>query len=246
MPDVDTTRLRDEEGNRLVPASEISQIVETRVNQVNAEAARKLAESAERIARLEGTLVALQTKKTDPPVTLAELNQAVADGKLTTEEGTRIWAQQQRRETEALVRSTTAELLRNSQTQANIDRFKAAFPDLEVRGSKERNQVEAVILTKMSRFGLAQPTLEVELDALEQVYGPVAKLGKMNTDEQARETYREIGGEGGEEGSASQNYLKGATAAQREYYSAQVVKGNYTEAQVRAELDSPFNRHKKR
>mgnify|MGYP001558276922 CR=1 FL=1 len=246
MPDVEHTRERDESGNRLVPASEISQIVEERVNRANAKAAQDRAADAERIARLEGALSNLQRSESEVKTwTLAALNKAVADGKMTTEAGTQLWAEQQRRETEALVRATTADLLKATQTQQAIDKYKVLDPDLEVRGSESRRKVEAAILTKMARFNLRQPTLDVELDALEQIYGPASQLGKVNTDERDRETFSEITGKGGEEGSSSANYLKGATAAQRAYYQDKVAKGFYTEAQVRAELDSPYNRHKR-
>ncbi len=241
MTDVETGRDRDEKGQRVVPAEEVSQIVNERVNAINEKHAREMGE-------IRGELNAMKTAPATENKTYswAQLETAVTDKTITQAEAQSIWAKQEREKTEAFIRDTIQETVgsvtRDSSLQSQIDKYKATFPDINIEGTEARGKVQAEIRTQLEYTGLSAPTLGTELTALRALYGPVESLG--NTHAHERQTHQETGG--GSEGvdTPSSDVLKGATSAQKAYYKDKMDKGIYTPEQVKKELTSKHNRHR--
>lgn len=241
MSDVNQGRDRDETGQRVVPAEEVSQIVEQRVNELNESHREEVKALREEIEGLK--------KSNDPPkqtYTWTQLEKAVEDKTITAAEANAIWAKQEREENQRLIHETVQAavtgMTQNDKIQSQIDKYKAAFPDITKPGSEARAKVQQAIKQQLGFTGLEKPTLGTELAALSMLFGPPESLG--NTDQHPRQTHQETEGRDDDVSAPSNGSLKGATAAQRAYYMDKINKGIYTFEQAQKELDSKHNRHR--
>lgn len=240
MSDDNIGRERDKDGNRLVPSEEISQIVNTRL--------REESEKTNRIiSGLKEEIESLKQPTSAKDYTWKELETAVEKDTISKADAQTIWAKQEREKTSLEIQSAVNQAVegvtRQTGTQQAIDQYKTAFPDIMTPGSDARNKIEAVIATKTNRFGLKEPTLAIELDALESIYGSQDKIG-LST-EHARETHQDTLGGDETVQEKDKATLKGATQAQRVYYNEMILKKLMTPKEVRAQLDSKHNRHKR-
>lgn len=240
-PSKDEGRDRDKEGQRLVPAEEVSQIIETRINANNAKHDTEM-------SHLRGQLDTLvnQSKPQKKTYTLPELEKGVADNTITQTEANTIWRKQEREEDHELIVNTINQAVqgeaRNTAVQSQIDKYLEVIPDLKSESQARRN-VQSEIDTQMLNSGLSKANLGLELNALRTLYGPAETLG--STEQHDRQSDQEIGGGGEGNNPPSGGLFKNATPLQKEYYTEQMNKGNYTKEQVEKELNSKFNKHGK-
>lgn len=181
------------------------------------------------MAELKGKVDVLSTKPAEASqdFSRAELKRLVDDGKLTQEAADRTLDEQQSKRIERTVQKTVESTI-GRQTQAQrvqseIDRYKAALPDIVNEGTEARAKAasEYQYLT-----GLGHPdSVVTELAALRAAFGPAERLvnGKVE-----RETSQDVGSDGGDsEHPDKDGAPKGLGLDARKYYEKQIETGQY-------------------
>ncbi|MGE0289522.1 MAG: hypothetical protein AB7I42_26035 [Bradyrhizobium sp.] len=172
-------------------------------------------------------------------VTRADLEQAVASGRISEQESAAIWDRQQAEQTALLVRKTVAETVSNVQLEGNIEariaEYSALKPDVLKAGTTDRQRVEAQYAYLVS---IGQPkTKSTELAALGMVYGSIDGLKAAAAGRPSTETHEDIGG-GGEPSPGGKTPKKLKLSGDEErYYRQGIEKGLYKDWDaVEAEL----------
>lgn len=223
MADGDGGRDRDDNGQRVVPADEVSQIVSNAVN-------RATAPLKDQIANLESKAANPNPPKEDKVYTRAQLNAAVADERITQAEADAIWdKQQEKRNTD-----TTIQLINQSRNddkiQVEIDKYKAFDPDLDERTSDAYTKVALEVQEQCRLLGIQQPTLAVELNALKTIYGPANRL--KNPQQKDRQAHQDTVTNDGDDKPKKVEVNDdgspvGLTKDERAYYQDLINKGIY-------------------
>ncbi len=183
------------------------------------------------LARTQGQVEGMATKPADPVAptqtyTRAQLDAAVAGNQISQADADARYEQQivDRAKKEAAEEASQTLAAANGQNLASSDLalYRAARPDIQVEGSKDRGRVQQEYAYLTSR---GHPdNLETQALALRQVFGPAENL-KNGT----RQTHQETGGGGGEppEDKGS-DWPKDMSSDQKWYYKDQIAKGSYT------------------
>ena len=228
MAEGDKGRERDESGQRVVPASEVANIVSERLNSEREKHDREIAKLREEIA---------ESRKA-PPKTYnrAELEELVGKGRLTKEQANEIHDKQLEQRVAGTVVNKVSELMteqtRDSGIQSQIDQYKSFDAELNSPGSPAYKKVQDEVKHLMNIQGIDKPSKAMELVALRTVYGPAERLKEINTNELDRSTHQDVrtGGQmkHGEHKDADTppNYL---SADEKKYYGDLISKGIYTD-----------------
>lgn len=182
MADDDKGRGRDDQGQRLVPADEVSKIVSDAVNRATAPLKTQL-ESLE--------LKSNQPVKTEDTkqYTRTQLSSAVANEDISQIEADSIWDKQ----LEKRATDTTINLINQSaqeqRVQSEIEKYKIFDSELNDRNSDSFQKVKNEVEDQCNLLGIPQPTLAVELNALKSLYGPSQRLKKP--EQRDRETHQD-------------------------------------------------------
>lgn len=192
-------------------------------------------------AELKGAVDTLKQapKPTAKEWTRPELQKAIDDGRIDQVGADRIIEEQS--ETRTYERVTT-QVREDNKAQARVSRineelanYKRLRPDIEVHGSVDRQSVEEAYAFQVSTLGKPEDAA-TELDALQVVFGPSAKLvsGKAKDPE----THQETGGASEGDGAPSSDGApKGLAAHTRAYYQGMIDSGQYKDwAAVKSDL----------
>lgn len=227
-PDADPKGAEGKEG-AFKPPSDGSWIPRERFNEVNATAQRE----RDRASRLEAELAALRTKPAEParpPVTRAELQTLVDEGKLSSEQMDAEVERQIESRVEARILSQvdqrTKAQRRADTVSSELQRYKEVIPALTQDGSEERGRVQKEFQYLVERLGEPADTA-TELKAVRAVFGPSERIREITRE--TREADPETLGGGGAGGNGANNgVFTGLTQTQRTAYQAMIDRGLYT------------------
>lgn len=208
------------QGNKTVPLAAL-------------EAEREKRQALEtKLANLEGRVEGLaarpaETKAPERPVeySKADLARAVAAGTITQAESEHIWDTQRdnkvRADARAQAAADTMAVVAAQTIAGEIDKYKAALPDLKDRSS---DAFKAVVAKFNRLVQLGSPsTTATELAALESVYGDPSKLRRPQAD---LETHQDTGGGSDEpETTRRAGPLKDFTPREKAHYGRLIDQG---------------------
>lgn len=234
------------------PPSDGSWLPKKRVDEMVNEARGREQRAADEAARLRSELEAERAErakqdKADPPrqYSRTELNQLVADGKITQDAADAVWERQvEERATAKATEAATAVVAkreREATVAAQLKEYRELVPVAWETGSKERARVgrEYEYLVKNLGYPGNQAT---EVAALRAAFGDPADIRQARSAGRngPGESHEEVGGgerpgDGGED--KGDGPPKGLTARQKAYYETGISQGRYKGwKEVREEL----------
>ncbi len=215
--------------------------VDEMVNEAKGAATREAAEAARLRSELEAER-AKTAKASEPrPVSRAELNQLVADGKITQDAADAHWEKTVVETAERKARAAAADEVvgreRSAVVKNQLAEYRKLIPEAWTPGSKERAKCEKEFA---ALIGIGFPDNAVtEAAALRAAFGDpeVIRASRSTGRNGPGETFDEVGGgERGESGASSADGKpKGLTAREEAHYSKLVNMGNMTWKQVTEE-----------
>ena len=219
------------------PPSDGSWLPKVRVDEMVNTARGEAARSAEDVARLRAeneALKANQAKAAEPkPVSRAELNQLVADGKISQDAADAHWEKQIREDAKRDARVAAEAVVDGKQREqvvgSQLADFKALIPEAWVAGSKERAKAEKEFKALVD---MGFPDNKVtEVAALRAAFGdPGTIRAARNTGRNGPgETHQEVGDGGGrpENEASADGKPKGLTAREENHYQNLINRGVY-------------------
>ncbi|MHC4222991.1 MAG: hypothetical protein ACYSUN_03290 [Planctomycetota bacterium] len=223
------------EENR-IPKSRVDEMVGKAKEETRAEGQRendRLRQDLDQERRLRADAEARASARSEPkPVTRSELTKMVEDGAITQPQMDAELDRQKKLAEDARIDARVEEAVTTrvvtGDLRAEQDRYIAARPDLEKRGSDD-HQKAGVQMQQLLKEGHPD-TLRTEVLALRMAFGPIASL-ERSPDE--RETHEDGGNvtETGERGTRTQRDAgppKELDARRRDYYNAEIARGVYT------------------
>lgn len=220
--------LVDDKGQRLVPASKVSETISKRVNEVTARFAEKEAALQRQIDELKAQ--SNPANKPAPVYTREQLTAAVEAGKMTQAQANTVWDRQQQRLITETAANTAADLVnktqREARLQSTIDKYAEKFPDILKPGTADRQKVAEEVAVQQRDFGLQG--IDAEVAALRVVFGRENTL-RFDTKERDRRGHEDtMGGSGGSgSGDADPDMPKDLTPRERKYYQDRIERGLY-------------------
>jgi len=200
-------------------------------------------------AELRGRLSALEESATrqapgESTFTRSQLNGAVDDGRITTDEADRIYETQMEKRISERVSAQVTEATTVNAVGVEIQQYKDAMPNLLVRGSDEFAKVEKEFAWLRST-GLPD-NLNTELAAMRSVFGPAEKL-KADKGKPVLETHQETGGSAGDDsGGSKTGWPKDMKAETKRYYQDLINKNIVPDVAAAAKEWSYKPKHKPR
>jgi len=243
MAEGDEGRRRDDDGQRVVPADEVSKIVSEAVN-------RATSPLKDQITSLETKVNAsVQTNKETTQYTRAQLAAAVENEKISQAEADAIFDKQQDQRVQDTTISIINQNTQEQRIQGNIDKYKEFDADLNDSTSDAYRQVASEVAEQCQLLNLEAPTLALELNALKSVYGPVSRLKPNQRD---RQTHQDISTNEGNDkpGDVTLNddgSPKGLSKDEKIYYQDLINKKIYSDwKQVEEEMKHADSRLRNR
>ena len=199
------------------------------VNDARGAASRATEEAARLRAENEALKVARAQVEAPKPLSRADLNNLVADGKITQEAADAHWENQVVQTAERKARQAAAAEVQGQQREAvvkgQLDEYRGLVPAAWDAGSKERAKVEREF---KALIGLGFPDNRVtEVAALRAAFGDpdvirASRSGKTGPGETHVETG---GGDGPGETGAADGMPKGLTAREQAHYQNLISRG---------------------
>ena len=223
------------------PPSDGSWLPKVRVDEMVSDLKGQLARQAEEVKALKDA----QAKQAEPkPFTRAELNQLVADGKVTQDAADALYDKQvvERATKEAKEAAGTVVTQREHEAvvTAQLEEYRGLLPEAWETGSKERAKVAKEYRYLVEKLGYPD-SKATEVAALRAAFGDpdTIKASRSTGRSGPGETHEEVGGaertDGGD--SSTDGPPKGLAARQKAYYESMISKGHYKDwAAVREEL----------
>lgn len=183
-----------------------------------------------------------ETSADDKPFTRKELKAMVENEDITQDQADELWDKQLTNQVLAKA-GTVARDAVNSSTRDNniandIDRYKAADPDLAVEGSEIREKIKAEF-KELVKLGDSPKSLATELKALRIVCGPIdafeaAKSGKPVHEHDEQDAGNDEGGGGKKHA----DFKASLNPRLRAHYEKQIGQGLYKNwDEVKAEME---------
>ena len=217
-------RQRNGDGERLVPANEVAEIVSKRIGEVNAKHDREIADL--KLAMVNQQTANQQTANPPPApakvYSRAELAVAVEKNQISEEKANEIFdRQQEQRIKDGVLKEVGGALQAHQQNtfvQNKIAAYKEHLPDINSPGTKAYQDLQQEIQTQMQFTGQANSSPALELQALRVLFGDEGKLRPVG--EHERETHQDThfgGDQNGGNQQQGQHKLK-LTQAEQSYY----------------------------
>ena len=224
----------DEKKENLIPQS--------RFNEATGKLKDQIATQNERLANLEGQLAS--SKKTDEPTeyTRAELRSFVDSEQITQAQADDFWDKQVDRKHKAHTDNTVKEALSgvkddNQATHqanvlvADIQKYVDVVPDLTDEDSDERAKIEKEYNRISKRMGQPKKDsvadFEMQVLALENIYGSVAQLKSRLDSKADRQTMQDVGDSKPE--APSSGPIKNLNPRQKAFYEKGIDQGRYAD-----------------
>ena len=228
------------------PPSDGSWLPKVRVDEMVSTARGEATRATEEAARLRAENEALKATKAaaeaPKPVSRAELNQLVADGKITQDAADAHWERQvvETAKTEAAkaARGAVEGQQRESVVVRQLDEFRTLVPTAWEAGSKERAKAEKEFKALVA---MGFPDNKVtEVAALRAAFGDpeVIRAARATGKTGPGETHVEVGdGErpGSDAGAGADGKPKGLTQREETYYTERISRGIYKDWKAVAE-----------
>ena len=223
------------------PPSDGSWLPKVRVDEMVNDLKGRLARTSEEVQALKDA----QAKQAEPkPFTRAELNQLVADGKVTQDAADatmdRQLVERATKEAKSAAGAEVAQRERESVVTAQLDEYRGLLPEAWETGSKERAKAAKEYRYLVEKLGYPD-TKATEVAALRAAFGdPEAIKASRSTGKSGPgETHEEVGGAERDEGGKgdTDGAPKDLTPRQKSHYESMISKGHYKDwAAVREEL----------
>lgn len=230
------------------PPRDGSWLPKVRVDELIAGAKAEAARAAEQTAGLRAEMQALkdavQQKSAPKPLSRADLNQLVADGKVTQEAADAEMERQVIDTATTKARQVASDVVTQREREGlvtrELDEYRGLIPAAWETGSKERAKVEAEYRYLVGKLGYPD-SKATEVAALRAAFGDpeLIKASRSTGRSGPAETHSEVGGaERGEGGkSDADSPPKGLAASHKAYYEKQIQRGLYADWNaVREEL----------
>lgn len=177
-----------------------------------------------------------QSKPKEKAYTRAELLDLVEEEKMTQVQADKIWEEQ-------ITKNVTTNVLgivKNNESKKQMSKvlgeYKKLKPDIVINGTVDREKVKSEFDYLVNDLGLPN-SVETELAAVRNVFGPLDKIKKKLD----LETHQETGGSKPTE-SKNDGPIKGLSDRQKQYYSKRIEQGIYKNwKEVEAELSYKSN-----
>ena len=217
-------QMKDESGQRLIPANKVNEIVSSRVNELNSKHAMEM----ELLKRKIEETARVKEKPVEQVYTRADLDGFITEGRLTQEGADQIIDKQL---TNQITTNVTEHLMIQQKQEALgkvIENYVAHDPDVAISGTDARNRVETEVMAQFNLSGDTEMTLKHEALALRAIYGDEKKLGQVDLKPHDRDTHMgTIGGSSGNAGNTGDTLSKNLSSDEKHYYQDLINKGIY-------------------